>query len=227
MNNIRPSQRGLSDNVRHPLVSHKAEEIDKRLQHEIDLIRALVSEMFRFVDLGLESPENHIKELNQRIRNYFYLVKHRIQHLQQVRDLDYQIILVYIEELDRVPYIDENWRRSMIDELLQMLIEGQNMKLAWILKKLQTHNHPVWHKAALNCLVALEQLGEITGEITAQVEAYISQYQTEKMHRTQEFQASMLDVAEDHSRTYSRIQQHPEDEIFARENIRGTADRGI
>jgi len=220
------TQRGLEDKSRRPVVSRKTREIDKLIKQEFTKVRNIIPDMVAYTKIEEEPPKEMIAKLQRRIENVFLLTKRRIDFLQQLSEKEIKKVLGYTEEIAKMPYIDEDWRDVSINEIYQACVRRLREKLGWQMRKMETNNHPYWHKEAMRTLILISQFGIDTEEEVADVQEKEKKYQRQEERRIEAEKKRMEGMVQDHSKTYKRIQQDPDEDIFAREKARGTANRG-
>lgn len=228
------AQRGLEDNARRPVVSNRTREIDKMIKWKLSEARVLAGDVAAYSMVDLDPPREIKAKLQDQIEQIGFLTKRRVKSLRQLSEKEFKKTLEYTEEIAKVPEVDEDWRQSKIDQVYEACGNRLREKLDWQMRKMETKgttgNHPHWHAEAARTLDQMWQLNVDVAEETAALQAKIDAYKVEQASRAsaeeRRFKAETEQMARDISQTYKRIQKSPDDDVFAREKARGTANRG-
>lgn len=225
------------DDARRPVISNKPVEIDKLITREKNAIRASLTKVNQYNLLRKDPPQKLIDQLQKHTDQIAYLTRARIKNLSQISEKEIKTTLGYMEEISKVPYINEDRREEKNNELFHALASRQKERLAWQMKKLETNPHPLWQKAAMESLTNLSLLADERPELQAYIEEQTANVQNIPQEYARRRKEKFIDPEEerlaveaqesDPSKSYKRIQQNPADEIFVREQNRGIADRGI
>jgi hypothetical protein len=233
-NNLNDAQRGLTDDIRRPVTSTNPKEIDKLIATEKNRIRESLTEVTKYNLLDKNPPQDLIDRMQKRTENIAGLTMKKIKNLGQISEKEFRDVLSETEEIAKMPYIDEKWRDETIQNTYFALAGRQKEKLAWQLQKLNTNNHPVWQKAAMESIKNLSLLETDHPGEAAYIEEKIVIVQNKievskelKEKELAEQKKPMEGESQDYSASYKRIQQNPGDKLFVQEKARGIANRGI
>jgi hypothetical protein len=85
---------------------------------------------------------------------------------------------------------------------------------------IEINNHPYWHNEAYLTIELLSRLNMETSDDIARLEEKIAEYDSKQEG------PNMEELSIYQSKFNKRIQKSPDDDLFARERARGTANRG-
>ena len=239
------ADRGLEQPARRPVLPSDTRMLDDWIYRLTGEARAIVVRIQGATSGGeQEPPASLIGNLEGKVGKIYTLTMQRIKTMTRLGEDDIKWILAQAAMVQRMPYISEEVRDERAERIRITAGEKYSAKLLWNIDRLRrsqdTITQKIVQKDVLELLEHVGQLGipdpQTTDDHGHPISAseYVWQKiaeseELEKKRRLESERRERRDAEEMRaliSKSYGRIQKQLGDQIFAREEVRGTADRG-